>query len=103
LAALSPSLYVEVPPTLVLQRCQLMWDLGQQDAAYELVTQTAESDPALIAAWQRLQQWAMIRKDRDRAAEAIEHQVAADPHNPDVLDSAGGALAELQFGERAIE
>lgn len=103
LAALSPPVYKEMPPTLLLQKTQLMWDLGQQDAAYELVTQTAQNDPSLIAAWQRLQQWAMIRGDRERAAEAIEHQVAADPHNPDVLDAAGGALADLQLNERAME
>ena|GEM_PF-2234500 len=103
LAALSPPVYQEAPPTLLLQRTQLMWDLGQQDAAYELVTQTAYNDPALIAAWQRLQQWAMIRGDRDRAAEAIEHQVAADPYHPDVLDTAAGALADLQMSDRAIE
>ncbi len=103
LAALAPPIYEEVPPTLMLQRCQLMWDLGQQDAAYECVLQSAQNDPTLTAAWRRLHQWATIRGDHDRAIEAIEHLVAADPHDPDVLDTAAGALAELEKKDRAIE
>ncbi len=101
--ALQPEVYATIPPGLDVARAQLLWDIGEQDKAYELVLQTAEENPAATGIWHRLEQWAMIRNDNEQAIKAVEHQMRLQPHDPDVLDAAGHTFSQLNDKPKAIE
>ncbi|MEZ6133862.1 MAG: C39 family peptidase [Pirellulaceae bacterium] len=103
LQALQPEIYPVVPPALESTRAQLMWDIGEQDAAYALIKKSAEQHPDAIGTWNRLEQWAMLRDDSETATRAVEHQVKLQPHNPDVLDAAGETFLSLDNKPKAIE
>jgi tetratricopeptide (TPR) repeat protein len=45
----------------------------------------------------------MIRGDRLQAIAAVEHQVQAQPNDPDVLDAAGNTFAALEQNSKAID
>lgn len=101
--ALQPKVYATVPAMLEATRAQMLWDVGRQQQAYELIQQTAEQTPGHLGIWSRLEQWATIRGDRAQAVAAIEHQIESQPHDPDVLDSAASSLASLGDKDKAIE
>ncbi|MGI9473351.1 MAG: tetratricopeptide repeat protein, partial [Rubripirellula sp.] len=101
MSALQPPIYHTMPAALESTRAQILWDVGQQDEAYELIQSAAAENPGHIGIWSRLEQWAMIRGDREEAIRAIEHQVQTQPFDADVLDSAGNAFAALDEMEKA--
>jgi tetratricopeptide (TPR) repeat protein len=103
ISALRPPVYPVTPASLEATRAQMLWDVGQQDEAYELICRAAKENPAHLGIWNRLEQWAMIRGDRPQAIAAVEHQMQAQPHNPDMLDAAGNTLAALDDKPKAIE
>ncbi len=103
IAALQPTVFPTIPPTLELARAQLLWDIGAQDAAYELIQTSAEQNPEAVNLWNLLEHWAKAREDRATAIRAMEHQVKLQPHNPDVLDAAGHTYMELENKPQAIE
>ena len=102
LSALQPDAYPVIPPSLDSMRAQLLWDLGQRDPAYALINQTVATHPTYSPAWARLQGWAIERNDRPEAIRAIERKIASNPHDPDVLNDAGEAFADLGDSARAI-
>ncbi len=103
LAALQPEVFPVIPPALELTRAQLLWDIGAQDAAYELLQSSAEQNPDEVSLWNRLEHWAQAREDRATAVRAVEQQVKLQPHNPDVLDAAGHAYMSLENKSQAID
>ncbi|MEM1068014.1 MAG: tetratricopeptide repeat protein [Planctomycetota bacterium] len=102
MAALQPEIYPTTPASLEATRAQMLWDIGQQQDAYDLIQQTATQNPGHLGIWHRLEQWAMTRGDRDQAITAVEHQIESQPHDPDVLDSAASSLVDLGDIEKAI-
>lgn len=102
LSALQPAVYPVIPPSLDSMRAQLLWDLGQREPAYALIKQTVATHPTFSPGWSRLQGWAIERNDRPEAIRAIEQQIAANPHDPDVLNDAGEAFADFGDADRAI-
>ena len=103
IAALQPSVFPTIPATLESTRAQILWDVGQQDEAYELIRSAADENPGHLGIWSRLEQWAMNRGDREQAIAAIEHQVQLQPFDADVLDSAGSSFASLEEFDKAKE
>ncbi|MEO8268102.1 MAG: tetratricopeptide repeat protein, partial [Aureliella sp.] len=103
LAALQPAVFPTIPPALDLHRAQLLWDIGAQAEAYELLQESVEQNPDVVNLWRRLEQWATARDDRATAIRAVEHQIKLQPHNPDVLDAAGDAFTGLESKPQAIE
>ncbi len=101
--ALQPPIFPVVPASLQATRAQMLWDVGHQDEAYELIHKTAIENPGHLAIWSRLEQWAMIRGDKAQAIMAVEHQVQTQPHDPDVLDAAGNTFAAIGEDAKAIE
>jgi cellulose synthase operon protein C len=103
MAALSPPVYATIPESLQHTQAQLLWDVGQQDAAYQILLTACEEHPESSAVWRRLETWASLRNDRPRLLNSLQKQIELTPHDPDVLDSVGGRYAELGETEKAID
>lgn len=103
MSALQTDIYPAAPATLEAARAQMLWDVGQQQQAYELILKTAEQNPGHLGIWNRLEQWAIMRGDHEKAIAAVEHQVESQPHDPDVLNSAAETFQQLGDIDKAIE